>query len=193
MGGSEARPRARVGAGRRRRGQRVPSGRARGGSRRRDRRSGALAPRGRPRAALPRAEARQTRGPRLLRRAYGSSDRRALASVRRGAPRRRRARTRRRANARRSAQALRSGEERGDGNVRVEDGAHSAAAGPCLVLGLDGELEGLPLAQIVSLPQTVQQVETELAAQRLFDHLAVALPDPRSAHLDRTQGPPGRS
>ena len=62
---------------------------------------------GRPRAALPRAEARQTRAPRLLRRACGSSDRRALARVRREAPRRRRARTRLRANARRSARALR--------------------------------------------------------------------------------------
>lgn len=39
-----------------------------------------------------------------------------------------------------------SGEERGDEDVRVEDGTHSAAAGPSLVLRLDGEFEGLPLA-----------------------------------------------
>ena len=49
------------------------------------------------------------------------------------------------------------------------------------------ELQRLPLAEIVSLPQTLQQVETELAAQGLFDYLAVALPGPRSAHLDRAQ------
>jgi hypothetical protein len=80
-----------------------------------------------------------------------------------------------------------SGEERGDEDVGVEDGAQSAAAGACLVLGLDGELEGLPLAQIVSLPQAIEQVETELAAQSLFDYLAIALPGPSSAHLDRAQ------
>jgi hypothetical protein len=79
------------------------------------------------------------------------------------------------------------GEDRGDEDVGVEDGAHSAAAGACLVLGLDRKLKRLPLAEIVSFPQALQQVKTEFAAQGLFDHLAIALPGPRCAYLDRTQ------
>ena len=67
---------------------------------------------------------------------------------------------------------------------RIENRAHSAPGASRLVLCLDGERDGLVFRQVVALPEPVEQVEAELASQHLLDHLAVALPRPRAAHLD---------
>jgi len=55
------------------------------------------------------------------------------------------------------------------------------------VLGLDGEVDGLLLAEIVAGPEPVEKVEAELASQRLLDHLAVGSSGPGGAHLDGSQ------
>ena len=133
-----------------------------------------------------RREARRTRWPPLRGCACGSSGRRAHRELREerlrddklepaGEPARDELR-------RRSA----SGEERGDENARVEDGAHSAAAGACLVLGLDRELQRLPLAEIVCSKDAPAGRNRARGATPL-DYLAVALPCLHPPHLDRTQ------
>jgi hypothetical protein len=78
------------------------------------------------------------------------------------------------------------GEQRGDKDVRVEDGAHSAAP-TSLVLGFDGEFECGFLVEITALPEAVEQVKPEFSSQRLLDYLAVALPAAGTTHLDRSQ------
>ena len=54
--------------------------------------------------------------------------------------------------------------ECGNQDVRVEDGAHSAPAVPCLVLGLDGERERFFFAEVVRLPELLEEIEAEFAA-----------------------------
>jgi hypothetical protein len=75
-----------------------------------------------------------------------------------------------------------------DQDVRIEDGAHSAPSSTRLVLRLDGECERLLLVEVVALPEPVEQIEAELAPQRLFDHLAVALAGARTSKLGRLRG-----
>ncbi len=79
------------------------------------------------------------------------------------------------------------GEQSRNENVDVEDSSHSAPTTPSLVLSLDGERGSLFLGQIVPSPKSVEQIESELAPERLFDDLAVALAGPRTANLDRTE------
>ena len=77
-------------------------------------------------------------------------------------------------------------EQRRDENVRIEDGSHSAPAPACLVLSLHREFERLLLAEILALPQPLEEIESEVSTERLFDHLAVTLASTRSTHLDCT-------
>ncbi len=96
-------------------------------------------------------------------------------------------------------------------NVGVEDSSHSAPTTPSLVLSLDGERSRLFLGQIVPSPDSVEQIESELAPERLLDDFTVALayagranrperltsrssgrPRTAAAGVDRrTLGPPG--
>jgi hypothetical protein len=78
-------------------------------------------------------------------------------------------------------------EQSRDKNVDVEDGSHSARTTPSLVLSLDGERGGLILGQIAPSPESVEQVEPELAAERLLDDFAVALACAGRANLDRAE------
>ena len=52
------------------------------------------------------------------------------------------------------------------------------------MLGLDGERSGLFLGQIVLSPEPVEQVEPELAPERLLDDLTVSLAYAGRANLD---------
>ena len=42
------------------------------------------------------------------------------------------------------------------------------------VLGLDGEFQRVVLADVVALPEPLEEVEAELTSQRFLDHFAVA-------------------
>jgi hypothetical protein len=53
-----------------------------------------------------------------------------------------------------------------------------------LVLGLDRELQRRALVEVYSLPQPLEEIESELAPERFLDHLAVALAEPRRPDLD---------
>jgi hypothetical protein len=79
------------------------------------------------------------------------------------------------------------GEQSRNQNVGVEDGSHSAPTTPSLVLSLDSESGRFFLGQIVPSPESVEQIESELVPERLFDDFAVALAGPRTADLDRTE------
>src|SRR5436190_7692624 len=81
----------------------------------------------------------------------------------------------------------RRGEQSRNENVGVEDSSHSAPTTPSLVLSLDGERGRLFLGQVVLSPKSVEQIEPELAPERLFDDFAVALAGPRAANLDRAE------
>jgi len=54
-------------------------------------------------------------------------------------------------------------------------------------LRLDGELERHALAELITRPQSVEQVEAEIAAQCVLDHFAVPSPGPGRAHLYRPE------
>jgi hypothetical protein len=60
----------------------------------------------------------------------------------------------------------------------------SALATSGLVLRLDGERDGLFLGKPVPRPQPFEQVESEIAPQRLLDHVALAFAATRGFHLD---------
>jgi hypothetical protein len=55
------------------------------------------------------------------------------------------------------------------------------------VLRFDGERERLVLTDVVALPETLEQVEAELATQRVLDHFAVTLASASAANLHRPQ------
>jgi hypothetical protein len=76
--------------------------------------------------------------------------------------------------ARRSA---RSRKESRDQDVDVEDRAHALRAA-CLVLSLDAKPQPLVLVEVGRLPDALEKIEPEVAAQRLLDHLAVPAPGP---------------
>jgi hypothetical protein len=52
------------------------------------------------------------------------------------------------------------------------------------VLSLDGKRGRLVLRHFVSLPESFEKVEAELAPNGFLDHFAVALADSRASHLD---------
>ena len=53
--------------------------------------------------------------------------------------------------------------------------------------GLDRERHGLGLAEVVGCPQSVEQLEPEVPAQRRLDDLAVALPESGGSDLHRAE------
>jgi hypothetical protein len=72
-------------------------------------------------------------------------------------------------------------------DVGVEDSAHSAPSTPSFVLRLDCECGSILLGEIVSLPETIEQIKAELAPKRLLDDLAVPLARAGGPDLDRAQ------
>src|SRR5213593_293985 len=80
------------------------------------------------------------------------------------------------------------GQERRNENVRVKDCAHSVARGVShLVLRLNRQGDRFVLWHIVTRPDALEEVEAELTAQRILDHLAVAPARARCADLDRAE------
>jgi hypothetical protein len=55
------------------------------------------------------------------------------------------------------------------------------------VLRLDGELDRRALAELVTRPQSIEQVEAQIAAERLLDHFAVTSPGPGRANPYRPE------
>ena len=76
----------------------------------------------------------------------------------------------------------------GDQYVGVENRSHSLTAlRPGGVLGLDRQRGGVGFIEAVLLPQPLEQLEPKVAAKRLLDNLAVALPLARRPNLHPTQ------
>jgi hypothetical protein len=76
-------------------------------------------------------------------------------------------------------------QERRDEDVGVEDCAHALSAATDRVLRLDREAFGLAFRQIVPSPAASEQVQAEIAAQRVLDDRAVSLPGPGSPDFYR--------
>jgi hypothetical protein len=55
------------------------------------------------------------------------------------------------------------------------------------MLGFDRECGGVFLRELVSFPEAVEQLKTELAPEGLLDDLAVAFAGARRTHLDGAQ------
>src|SRR5205807_1359856 len=75
----------------------------------------------------------------------------------------------------------RSGDETAGGSL----GSSSTSA--CGGLSLEGESERVVLGHVVARPQPVEQVEPEVATERLLDDFAVSFARPRRADLHRAQ------
>ena len=52
------------------------------------------------------------------------------------------------------------------------------------MLGLDRQPLGSRLVKLAGLPETLEEVQSELASQCILDYLAVTTTGARSAHLD---------
>jgi hypothetical protein len=59
----------------------------------------------------------------------------------------------------------------------------ASAATPRQVLRLNRELYGLILWHLILGPKAIQQLETQVASKRFFDHLAVTLAHASGTHL----------
>jgi hypothetical protein len=67
-------------------------------------------------------------------------------------------------------------QEGGNQDVGVENGSQSfPAARPRSVLSFDGEPHGVILAHTVLIPESLEEIEAEIATKRLLDDLAVPL------------------
>jgi hypothetical protein len=79
------------------------------------------------------------------------------------------------------------GEQRSDENVGVESGPHSARPAASLVLSLDGKRRRFVFPQIALLPKALEDVEPELAPERLLDDLAVTPTGSSAADFHRSE------
>jgi len=76
-------------------------------------------------------------------------------------------------------------QERGNQDVGVENGSQSLpAARSRSVLSFDGEPHGVILAHTVLIPESLEEIEAEIATKRLLDDLAVPLSLSGGAHSD---------
>jgi len=76
-------------------------------------------------------------------------------------------------------------QERGNQDVGVENSSQSLpAARSRSVLSFDGEPHGVILTHTVLVPESLEEIEAEIATKRLLDDLAVPLSLPSGPHSD---------
>ena len=63
------------------------------------------------------------------------------------------------------------------------DGSHADAPSARLVLRLDRQRDGLVVGELCPLPEALDEIEAEIPAEGLLDHLAVAPARSCCAHL----------
>src|SRR4029079_10589401 len=68
-----------------------------------------------------------------------------------------------------SSRGAAGGEKRGDQDVWIENRSHSAPAATCGVLRFDRELARVLFTQVVTSPKAVEQIQSEVSSQHVFD------------------------
>src|SRR5262245_14017236 len=72
-------------------------------------------------------------------------------------------------------------------NVRVENRTHASAPASRPSLCFECQSRCLVFGEVIALPETIEQVESQLAPKRLLNHLTIALTGVGAVHPDCTE------